>query len=78
VADPALGWGRVCGAVHTLDVSFDHLRLLDPEPARLIGEAVASWINAVDGKEMVQALRCAAPAGTWLRQPKYWCERSLV
>jgi len=51
VADPALGWGRVCAAVETLDVPFEHLRLLDPGPARLIGEAVASWIRAVDGRE---------------------------
>ena len=60
VADPALGWGRVCGAVETLDVPFEHLRLLDPEPARLIGEAVANWIDAVDGKEIVRASRCVA------------------
>jgi thioesterase domain-containing protein len=45
VADPTLGWGRVCGSVEIFDVPFDHDRLLDAGPARIIGEATAAWIE---------------------------------
>jgi len=45
VGDPTLGWGRACGSVETFDVPFDHDRLLDAGPARVIGEAIAAWIE---------------------------------
>ena len=45
VGDPTLGWGRACGSVETFDVPFDHDKLLDAGPARVIGEAIAAWIE---------------------------------
>jgi thioesterase domain-containing protein len=45
VGDQTRGWGRACGSVETFDVPFDHDRLLDAGPARVIGEAIAAWIE---------------------------------
>jgi len=59
VADPALGWEGVCGSVDTIDVPFEHNRLLDKEAARQIGEAMATWIDGLAARQLPAAHRSA-------------------
>jgi nonribosomal peptide synthetase DhbF len=57
VTDPALGWARACGSVDTIDVPFDHNRLLDEEAAHQIGKAMENWIDGLATRQSPVASR---------------------
>jgi len=59
VTDPALGWARACGSVDTIDVPFDHNRLLDEEAAHQIGKAMENWIEGLATRQSPVASRSA-------------------